>query len=115
MVEIWFVTLHIAEHAKVRRPEGVSRRGVRFGHVASRVDLVVQNHKHALADRLLAGLGTFLGAVERLFRARTGNNRAKTSISAIFGCQFPAYQTRAHARQVSRARADSPNAVGGTI
>src|SRR5215831_18912519 len=24
------------------------------------------------------GLGTILGAVERLFRARTGNNRAKT-------------------------------------
>src|SRR5262249_27903556 len=39
----------------------------------------------------------------------------KPSISAVFGCQFPAYQTRAHARerQVSRARAESPNAAAG--
>src|SRR6516165_127526 len=49
------------------------------------------------------GLGTILGAV-RAEREITGQ---KPSISAIFGCQFPAYQTRARERQVCRARAES--------
>ena len=40
------------------------------------------------------GLGTILGAV-RAEREITGQ---KPSISAIFGCQFPAYQTRTRAR-----------------
>ena len=63
------------------------------------------------SPRVLTGSGP-----ERLFWARTGNNSQKPSISAIFGCQFPAYQSRAHARerQVFRARAESPNAAGGT-
>src|SRR6516225_11333239 len=49
------------------------------------------------------GLGTILGAV-RAEREITGQ---KPSISAIFGCQFPAYQiarARARERQVFRAR-----------
>jgi hypothetical protein len=62
-------------------------------------------------------LGTILGAVERLFRARTGNNRAKTQHFRHFWMSISRLSdARAHARerQVSRARAESPNAAGGT-
>src|SRR6516164_9709820 len=52
------------------------------------------------------GLGTILGAV-RAEREITGQ---KPSISAIFGCQFPAYQSRAHARASGRFSARGPKA-----
>src|SRR5215471_2171980 len=68
------------------------------------------------------GLGTILGAVERLFRARTGNNRAKTqhfrhfwmSISRLSNARararaagFPRAGRKSHRRRRDK-RADQP-------
>jgi hypothetical protein len=68
-------------------------------------------------DGLNTPAPTILGAVERLFWARTGNNRAKTQHFRHFWMSISRLSTaraRARERQVFRARAESPNAAGGT-
>src|SRR5262252_4500068 len=50
------------------------------------------------------GLGTILGAVERLFRARTGNNRAKTQHFRHFWMSISRL-LNAHARAAGFPRA----------
>src|SRR5262245_15399710 len=54
------------------------------------------------------GLGTILGAVERLFRARTGNNRAKTQHFRHFWMSISQPIKRAHARASGRFPARGP-------
>src|SRR6516164_4310088 len=59
---------------------------------------------------LLTGSGGLLAGL-LIIRSRTGAARPGAGvIRNVFGCQFPAYQSRAHARAIGRFSARGPKA-----
>ena len=74
--------------------------------------LAVETHENWLEQHRYLNMDD-----QRLFWARTGNNRAKTQHFRHFWMSISRLsiaRARARERQVFRARAESPNAAGGT-